>query len=216
MQGHDADNPTEAHLPRSDEESNVTLGRHGVACCGFVPLSSSSMSSRRNSSVRPYQDGLVHFIMQHHRDHRLHVLGHCQREAGLGLCVWSLGALPPVGGAPSGFIGADHAQVAGVYFAVLVRPVGGGFAAQRADIWRYIFYAPAIANFFSFLGLYFFYYPPKYLRGLPTSQASRELDYVRTILFIASTTLILAGVVYTTTLPSSPVTRGRSSPHLSS
>ncbi|KAH4064038.1 hypothetical protein HBI52_036910 [Parastagonospora nodorum] len=91
---------------------------------------------------------------------------------------------------------------AGVYFAVLVGPVGGGFAAQRADTWRYIFYAPAIAVFFSFLGLYFFYYPPKHPRGLPTAQAFRELDYVGAILFIAAATLILVGIVYTTTLPS--------------
>lgn len=106
----------------------------------------------------------------------------------------------------------------GVYFAVLVGPVAGGFAARTVDAvsvirkrptfsantqqWRWIFYAPAIAVFFSFLGLYFFYYPPKHPRGLPTSQAFRELDYAGAILFIASATLILVGIVYTTTLPS--------------
>lgn len=56
--------------------------------------------------------------------------------------------------------------------------------------------------FFSFLGLYFFYYPPKHPRGLPTSQAFRELDYMGAILFISAATLILVGIVYTTTLPS--------------
>jgi hypothetical membrane protein len=38
--------------------------------------------------------------------------------------------------------------------------------------------------------------------GLPTAQAFKELDYVGAILFIASATLILVGIVYTTTLPS--------------
>jgi hypothetical protein len=37
---------------------------------------------------------------------------------------------------------------------------------------------------------------------LPTSQAFRELDYVGAVLFIGSATLILVGIVYTTTLPS--------------
>lgn len=37
---------------------------------------------------------------------------------------------------------------------------------------------------------------------MPTSQAFRELDYVGAVLFIASATLILVGIVYTTTLPS--------------
>ncbi|KAF1847133.1 MFS general substrate transporter [Cucurbitaria berberidis CBS 394.84] len=90
----------------------------------------------------------------------------------------------------------------GVYFAVLVGPVAGAFAAQSADTWRWLFYAPAIAVFFSFLGLFFFYYPPKHPRGLPTTQALKELDYIGAILFIASATLILVGIVYTTTLPS--------------
>ncbi|KAF2031206.1 MFS general substrate transporter [Setomelanomma holmii] len=91
---------------------------------------------------------------------------------------------------------------AGVYFAVLVGPVSGSYAAVNGAAWRWLFYAPAIAVFFSFLGLVFFYFPPKHPRGLPTSQAFRELDYVGAILFIASVTLILVGIVYTTTLPS--------------
>lgn len=90
----------------------------------------------------------------------------------------------------------------GVYFAVLVGPVAGSFAAQHVDAWRWLFYAPAIAVFFSFLGLFFFYYPPKHPRGLPTKEAFRALDYVGATLFIASATLILVGIVYTTTLPS--------------
>ncbi|KAF2466187.1 MFS general substrate transporter [Lindgomyces ingoldianus] len=99
--------------------------------------------------------------------------------------------------------GAGNAQLdAGVYFAVVVGPVAGRFTAEHADTWRWLFYAPAICVFFSFLGLYFYYFPPKHPRGLPTKQAFKELDYVGSILFILSATLILVGIVYTTTLPS--------------
>jgi hypothetical protein len=66
-----------------------------------------------------------------------------------------------------------------------------------------LFYAPAIAVVFSFAGLFLYYHPPRHPRGLPTKQAFRELDYVGGLLFIISTTLILTGIVYTTTLSSS-------------
>ncbi|KAK5699939.1 hypothetical protein LTR97_006073 [Elasticomyces elasticus] len=91
----------------------------------------------------------------------------------------------------------------GVYFAAVVGPVAGRFAIEHGDAWRWLFYAPAIAVFFSFLGLYFYYFPPAHPRGLPFNQALRELDYVGAFLFIASAALILTGIVYTTTLPSS-------------
>lgn len=91
----------------------------------------------------------------------------------------------------------------GVYFAVIVGPVAGRFAAQHGDNWRWLFYGPAIAVILSFIGLYLFYFPPKHPRGLPTKTAFQQLDYVGSILFILATTLILVGIVYTTTLPSS-------------
>jgi len=48
-----------------------------------------------------------------------------------------------------------------------------------------------------------YYFPPAHPRGLPFKQALRELDYGGSILFILSSTLILTGIVYTTTLSSS-------------
>ncbi|KAF4983581.1 hypothetical protein FZEAL_1031 [Fusarium zealandicum] len=90
----------------------------------------------------------------------------------------------------------------GVYFAVVVGPVAGRFAIQRGGDWRWLFYGPAISVVFSFLGLYLYYHPPRHPRGLPAKQALRELDYVGAILFIVATTLILTGIVYTTTLSS--------------
>ncbi|KFH45113.1 putative transporter-like protein [Hapsidospora chrysogenum ATCC 11550] len=91
----------------------------------------------------------------------------------------------------------------GVFFSVVVGPVAGRFAAQHGENWRWLFYGPAIAVALSFIGLYLYYFPPKHPRGLPTKQALRELDYVGCVLFILATTLILVGIVYTTTLPSS-------------
>ncbi|KAJ4290204.1 hypothetical protein N0V90_010419 [Kalmusia sp. IMI 367209] len=90
----------------------------------------------------------------------------------------------------------------GVYFAVVVGPVAGRFAAEKGESWRWLFYAPAIAVFFSFIGLFFYYFPPKHPRGLPTEQAFKELDYVGATLFTLAATLILVGIVYSTTLPS--------------
>ncbi|KAH7162191.1 fungal trichothecene efflux pump [Dactylonectria estremocensis] len=91
----------------------------------------------------------------------------------------------------------------GVYFAVIVGPVAGRFAIQKGEHWRWLFYGPAIVVVFSFIGLYMYYYPPRHPRGLPTKQALRELDYVGALLFTIATTLILTGIVYTTTLESS-------------
>jgi hypothetical protein len=54
--------------------------------------------------------------------------------------------------------------------------------------------------FFSFLGLYFFYFPPAHPRGLPFKQALRELDYGGAVLFTVSMVLILTGIIYSTTL----------------
>ncbi|KAK4497186.1 hypothetical protein PRZ48_011636 [Zasmidium cellare] len=91
----------------------------------------------------------------------------------------------------------------GCYFAVVVGPVAGRFAAEHGEAWRWLFYGPAIAVFFSFCGLLCYYYPPQHPRGLPLNRALKELDYAGAILFTVSATLVLVGIVYTTALPSS-------------
>lgn len=94
----------------------------------------------------------------------------------------------------------------GVYFAVVVGPVAGRFSVGQdmtGTAWKWLFFGPAIAVAFSFTGLFLFYFPPKHPRGLPFKQALRDLDYGGALLFIVATTLILTGIVYTTTLPSS-------------
>jgi len=115
------------------------------------------------------------------------------------LAAFALPELLPNKWRPAAVVLADI----GVYFAVVVGPVAGRFSIQHGDAWRWLFYAPAIAVFISFWLLLFFYFPPKHPRGLPFDRAVRELDYVGSLLFIASVTLILTGIVYTTTLASS-------------
>ncbi|ETS79900.1 hypothetical protein PFICI_07429 [Pestalotiopsis fici W106-1] len=93
---------------------------------------------------------------------------------------------------------------AGVVFDVIVGPIAGRSAIELSySGWRWLFYVPAILVVISFTGLFFYYYPPAHPRGLPFKQAIRELDYGGAILFIMSTVLILTGIIYTTTLPSS-------------
>ncbi|KXL47944.1 hypothetical protein M433DRAFT_76769 [Acidomyces richmondensis BFW] len=114
------------------------------------------------------------------------------------LAAFALPELLPNKWRPAAVVLADI----GVYFAVVVGPVAGRFSIQRGDAWRWLFYSPAIAVFISFWLLAFFYYPPKHPRGLPFDRAVRELDYVGSLLFVTSATLILIGIVYTTTLES--------------
>src|ERR1700761_9427680 len=115
------------------------------------------------------------------------------------LAAFALPELLPNKWRPAAVVLADT----GVFFAVVVGPVAGRFAIQHGDSWRWLFYAPAIAVFTSFVGLYLYYFPPKHPRGLPFNQALRELDYGGGVLFIIATTLILTGVNYTTILKSS-------------
>jgi MFS family permease len=91
---------------------------------------------------------------------------------------------------------------AGVYLSLIVGPVAGRFAIRRGDDWRWLLYGPAIITFVSFCLLVWLYFPPKHPRGIPWNQALRELDYIRMVLFVAGTVLILTGIVYTTTVPS--------------
>lgn len=114
------------------------------------------------------------------------------------LAAFALPELLPNKWRPAAVVLADF----GVFFAVVVGPVAGRFAIQHGDAWRWLFYAPAIAVFTSFVGLWLYYYPPKHPRGLPTAQAARELDWGGCALFIIAAALTLVGIVYTTTLPS--------------
>lgn len=86
---------------------------------------------------------------------------------------------------------------------VVVGPVAGRFAIEHGDAWRWLLYGPAILTCVSFGLLTWLYFPPKHPRGLPWAQAVRELDYIGAILFTVATTLILAGIVYSSIIPAS-------------
>ncbi|KAH8655079.1 fungal trichothecene efflux pump [Tricladium varicosporioides] len=91
-------------------------------------------------------------------------------------------------------IGVVLADVA-VYLTITVIPVTARYGFYAGD-WRGNFYAAAIAQFLSFLGLYFFYHPPAHPLGLPYGQVFREMDYLGIFLFIAGSLPILMGIVW--------------------
>ncbi len=73
-------------------------------------------------------------------------------------------------------IGVVLADVA-TFLSVIVAPVSARFGYENGS-WRWNFYAAAIAQFLSFLGLFFLYFPPAHPLGLPFGTVLRELDYL--------------------------------------
>lgn len=63
------------------------------------------------------------------------------------------------------------------FISVIVAPVTARIGWQTGT-WRWNFYAAAIAQFLSFLGLYFLYYPPAHPYNIPFRQIIREIDYL--------------------------------------
>lgn len=63
--------------------------------------------------------------------------------------------------------------------------------------WRVNFYVGAGLQGLSFLGLFFFYYPPAHPLGLPLMVALKELDYIGMVLFIGGSLPVLMGIVWT-------------------
>ncbi|TKA81099.1 hypothetical protein B0A49_00394 [Cryomyces minteri] len=96
-------------------------------------------------------------------------------------------------------IGVVLADVA-TFLSVIVAPVSGRFGFEQGT-WRWNFYAAAICQFLSFLGLYFYYYPPAHPYGIPFKQMIKELDYVGMFLFIAGALPFLLGIVWTNVYP---------------
>jgi len=63
------------------------------------------------------------------------------------------------------------------FISVIVAPITARFGWQTGT-WRWNFYAAAIAQFLSFLGLFFLYYPPAHPYNIPFRQIIRELGYL--------------------------------------
>ncbi|KAF5963036.1 major facilitator superfamily transporter [Fusarium coicis] len=92
-----------------------------------------------------------------------------------------------------------------LFVSILVGPVAGRYAVLHNDLWRWLFYAPAISHVFCLAGVYMLYYPPKHPRGVPWHDALRGMDWVGIVLFIAGGTSTLVGCLLTTTTPASDV-----------
>lgn len=67
------------------------------------------------------------------------------------------------------------------FISVIVAPVTARIGWQTGT-WRWNFYAAAIAQFLSFVGLYLLYYPPAHPYNIPFKQIIREIDYMGKIL----------------------------------
>jgi hypothetical protein len=68
--------------------------------------------------------------------------------------------------------------------------------------WRANYWATGVAQFISFLGLLFFYYPPAHPLGLPYLGALRELDYIGMFLFAAGATPFMMAISWASIYPS--------------
>ncbi|KAF9739444.1 hypothetical protein PMIN02_000178 [Paraphaeosphaeria minitans] len=85
--------------------------------------------------------------------------------------------------------------------AVIVGPISGLYSFHEGS-WQWNFGVAAIAQFISFLGLLFMYFPPAHPYGIPPRQLLREIDYVGMFLFVAGAVPVLMGIVWTTVFPS--------------
>ncbi|KAF2404824.1 MFS general substrate transporter [Trichodelitschia bisporula] len=90
---------------------------------------------------------------------------------------------------------------AAVYVTITLIPVTARYGYYVGD-WRGNFYASAICQALSCLGLYLLYYPPAHPLGIPFGQVFREMDYLGMFLFIAGSLPVLLGIVWVSVYPS--------------
>ncbi|KAF2840344.1 MFS general substrate transporter [Patellaria atrata CBS 101060] len=93
-----------------------------------------------------------------------------------------------------------------VFVIVVIGPVVGRYAIDNGDAWRYIYYGGFIAQFFSLLGIFFWYYPPKHPKGVEWKDGLKGLDYVGALLVTPGVCLTLVGIINTTYKKSTDVT----------
>ncbi|EXJ56092.1 hypothetical protein A1O7_09023 [Cladophialophora yegresii CBS 114405] len=117
--------------------------------------------------------------------------GNCQMAA------FALSELLPNKWRHIGVVIADITTI----IAVIIGPVTARFGIE-SHTWQWNFWAAAIAQFLSFLGLLFLYFPPAHPYGIPFRQMVKEIDYVGGLLFIAGAVPVLMGIVWTTVYPS--------------
>ncbi|KAK1139427.1 peroxiredoxin prx5 [Aspergillus melleus] len=82
-----------------------------------------------------------------------------------------------------------------VYIAVIVAPVTARFGYEFGT-WAWNFWAVAIFQGLSFVGLLLLYFPPAHPIGVSYSEAFKSLDYVGAVLFIGGIVPLLLGIVW--------------------
>ncbi|KAL2014360.1 hypothetical protein VTN00DRAFT_1885 [Thermoascus crustaceus] len=82
-----------------------------------------------------------------------------------------------------------------VYIAVIVAPVTARYGYEFRT-WTWNFWAVAICQFISFLGLLFFYFPPAHPNGISFMEAITSLDYLGAVLFVGGAVPVLMGIVW--------------------
>lgn len=89
------------------------------------------------------------------------------------MAAFAVGELLPNKWRHIGVVLADLATI----IAVVIAPVTGRFSFESGT-WHWNFYAGAILQFISFVGLLLLYFPPKHPNGIPHKQVLKEMDYV--------------------------------------
>lgn len=120
---------------------------------------------------------------------------------GAGCCQLAAFALPellPNKWRHIGIIIADGT----VYVAILIAPITARYSYEFEN-WEWNFYAPAIFQFISFVGLFFLYFPPAHPSGLPFLQAITKIDYLGILFFTAGCVPVLLGIVWAGIYPAS-------------
>ena len=85
--------------------------------------------------------------------------------------------------------------------ASIIAPFTGRYGI-KSHTWRWNFYAVAILQGLTFLGLFAFYKPLAHPLGIPFRTAVREIDYLGMFLFTAGAVPALMGIIWTTSYAS--------------
>ncbi|EXJ65476.1 hypothetical protein A1O7_01817 [Cladophialophora yegresii CBS 114405] len=137
----------------------------------------------------------AHLIIARSTNAEMMIAGMAVNGFGAALCQMAAFALPELLPNKWRHIGIVLADLM-VYIIIIVFPVTARYGVSGGD-WRAHFYTGAILQAASFLGLYFFYFPPAHPLGLPFSEALRQIDFIGIILFICAAVPILIGLVWT-------------------
>ncbi|OAG09948.1 MFS general substrate transporter [Paraphaeosphaeria sporulosa] len=172
-----------------------------ITCCFMICGANTDLLGRRWFLVGGNLVSTVgHIVVATAKGPRAVIAGMAIAGFGGGNCQMAAFALPellPNKWRHIGVVIADFTTV----IAVIVGPISGLYGFHEGS-WQWNFGVAAIAQFLSFLGLLFMYFPPAHPYGIPPRQLLREIDYVGMFLFVAGAVPVLVGIVWTTVFPS--------------